>query len=108
MKITPQACRRITGAVEGLADPGCKTRWRKWAEQGHPSETRTDIPYDVASIALEALAVDERRIEERLAAEGLDEDVEADLLNDLGYIEAIQNALRSEGIGRSLGSRRMG
>jgi len=52
--------------------------------------------------------VDERRIEERLAAEGLDEDVEADLLNDLGYIEAIQNALRSEGIGRSLGSRRMG
>jgi len=29
-------------------------RWRKWAEQGHPNETRTDIPYDVASIALEA------------------------------------------------------
>jgi hypothetical protein len=63
-------------------------------------KVRTDVPYDIAAIALEALIAAEGRIEERLRTPGLDEDVEADLLNDLGYIQAIETALHAEGVGR--------
>jgi hypothetical protein len=100
MMITPQARRRITGAVRSLPDVSCQERWGAWAGQAAPNEIRADIPYDVAVIALEALTTAERSIEERLGKEGLDEDLEADLLNDLGYIQAIETTLRNEGIGR--------
>jgi hypothetical protein len=46
------------------------------------------------------LTAAERAIEQRLGQETLDDDLQADLLNDLGYVQAIENALRNEGIGR--------
>jgi hypothetical protein len=100
MKITPQARRRITEAVQALPDARSRDRWGAWAGQGESAVIRTDVPYDVAEIAFEALITAERSIEENLRKEGLDEDTEADLLNDLGYIEAIETEFRSEGIGR--------
>jgi hypothetical protein len=95
MMITPQARRRIAGAVRALQDMGAQDRWGAWAQQD-----RTDIPYEIAVIALEALVTAERMIEQQLGQKTLDEDAEADLLNDLGYIQAIETALRNEGIGR--------
>jgi hypothetical protein len=100
MMITPQARRRITGAVRALPEPGFQDQWRAWAGQAAPNEIRTDVPYDIAKIALEAITTAERDIEANLAKEGLDEDLEADLLNDLGYIQAIEKALRNEGVGQ--------
>jgi hypothetical protein len=100
MMITPQARRRISGAVRALPDPSSQERWGVWAGQTAPNEIRTDVPYDIAVIALEALTTAERSIEERLAKEGVDDDLEADLLNDLGYIQAIETTLRNEGIDR--------
>jgi hypothetical protein len=100
MMITPQACRRITGAVQALPDSHSRDRWGTWAQQARPNQIRTDVPYDVAAIALEALTTAERRIEEQLRQDALDEDLQADLLNDLGYIHAIESALRNEGVGR--------
>jgi len=54
----------------------------------------------VAVIALQALIAAQRRIEEQLRQDALDEDLEADLLNDLGYIQAIETAFRNEGLER--------
>jgi hypothetical protein len=100
MKITPQACRRIADAVQVLSDVRSRERWGAWARERVPEVIRTDVPYDVAAIALEALTTAERNIQERLAKEGLDEDIEADLLNDLGFVQAIETTLRQEGIER--------
>jgi hypothetical protein len=94
MMITPQARRRITGAVRAL-DPRSRERWESWAAtaDGVP-------PYDVAAIALRALEAAEKEACLRLDYEGLDEDTRADLANDLGYIQSIETALRAEGVGR--------
>jgi hypothetical protein len=100
MMITPQARRRIGGAVQSLPDTNARDRWGAWAQQAAPNAVRIDVPYEIAVIALEALVTAERGIEQQLGQEALDEDIEADLLNDLGYIQAIETALRNEGIER--------
>lgn len=99
MMITPQACRRITGAVRALSAPA-QERWTKWARAATPIQIRRDVPYEIAEIALEALIAAERAIHEELSREALDEGDQADLLNDLGYIQAIQSTIRNEGVGR--------
>jgi hypothetical protein len=100
MVITPQARRRITGAVRSLEDSQARDRWGAWAQGAAPNVSRADVPYDIAAIAHNALTAAAERIKERLGAVGLDEDLEADLLNDLGYVQAIEASLRKEGIGR--------
>lgn len=100
MVISPQACRRITAAVRELEDVHRQEQWGAWAIGGIPNQPRQDVPYYIAEIAFDALAVETGRIERLLRTAGLDEDDEADLLNDLGYIQAIQVALRNKGIGR--------
>jgi hypothetical protein len=98
--ITPQACRRITGAVQALPDHTRRDLWGAWTQGARPNQVRTDMPYDIASIALDALVTAERRIEEQLGQSTLNEDERADLLNDLGYVQGIETALRGEGDGR--------
>jgi len=99
MMITPQARRRIAGAVEALQDMRAREIWQAWAQHAGPSEIRTNVPYEIAEIALAALSADDRRIAEQLNGP-LDDDTQADLSNDLGYIRAIETALRAEGVGR--------
>lgn len=98
MMITPQARRRIDSAVHALSGAQ-RARWGDWAGKVAPNQIPTVVPYDIAEIALEALATAEREIETRLRG-GVDEDSEADLLNDLGYIQAIETTLRREGVGQ--------
>jgi hypothetical protein len=98
--ITPQARRRITAAVRDLPDLGSRDRWGVWAKESLPDRICTDVPDDVAAIALEALIGAERGVEAQLAEDALDEDRQADLLNDLGYIRSIAAVLRSEGLVR--------
>lgn len=98
MMITPQAQRRITWAV-GALDNRSRDRWGAWASAAAPNLIRTDVPYEIAIIAHNALVDAARKIQERLDA-GLDEDTEADLLNDLGFVQAIEATLRKEGVGR--------
>lgn len=102
MMITPQACRRIAGALGSLPDDSRRERWGKWSQGAASNQTRAEVPYDIASIALDALTADERRIREQLDS-ALDDDSRADLLNDLGYILSIEAALRNEGIGHHVG-----
>jgi hypothetical protein len=98
--ITPQARRGITAAVRDLPDSGSRDRWGVWAKESLPDRICTDVPDDVAAIALEALIGAERGVEAQLAEDALDEDRQADLLNDLGYIRSIAAVPRSEGLVR--------
>jgi hypothetical protein len=94
MMMTPQARRLITSAVRALPG-GSRDQWGVWVGQGSTDAIRTDIPQDIAEIALRALVVAEQHIEKQLGTDGLGEDAEADLLNDLGYIQSIETALRT-------------
>jgi hypothetical protein len=100
MTITPQARRRITAAVRDLPDSGSRDRWGVWAKESLPDRICTDVPDDVAAIALEALIGAERGVEAQRAEDALDEDRQADLRNDLGYIRSIAAVPRSEGLVR--------
>ena len=98
MMITPQARRRIAGAVRA----NCRTTGAQDNARSLGATGSVRIsPYEIAVIALEALVTAERMIDRTTARpKTLDEDAEADLLNDLSYIQAIETALRNEGIGR--------
>jgi hypothetical protein len=100
MVITPQAYRRISDAVRQLPNDRVIDQWGAWAIGGLPDKPRYDVPYYIAEIALEALTADEHRIQTKLDLPSLDEDIEGDLLNDLGYVQAIQASLRGQGVGR--------
>jgi hypothetical protein len=100
MMLTPQACRRITGAVEALPDMRARETWGAWTQEGAINQARADVPYEIAEIALDAIITLERDIERQLGDDTLDENQQADLLNDLGYVRAIEPALRNDGVGR--------
>jgi hypothetical protein len=100
MMITPQARRRITGAVRELDDPSARDRWSSWAATAPSDQHRTNVPYEIAAIALRALETAEKNIHQALGLQELDEDTRVDLANDLGYVQAIETAIRNEGIGR--------
>jgi hypothetical protein len=96
MKLTPQGRRLIGEAVGFLPDPSARDRWSTWAKEGDHAE----LPYPIAEIAVHALEAAGHRIEKQLGSGSLDEDSEADLLNKLGYIRAIETALRRENVSR--------
>ncbi len=95
MIITPQACRRITAAVSAL--PVARRQvWTSWV--GASDAPRTEIPYDVAIVARDALVMAKHEIEKELGRAPIDEDREADLLNDLGYVQSIETELLAQGL----------
>lgn len=96
MMLTPQARRLTAAAVRALPDTKAREKWHAWEARVSSSE----LPYDVAAIVLDALNMAASELEKRLEAASLDEDTEADTLNELGYIHAIQKTLRREGVGR--------
>ncbi len=95
MILTPQAQRLVAHAVRDLNDPA-QWRWEAWTrEVGNRQE---HIPPDVAEIVLDALRLAQGRLEDRLANPEITEDDEADLLNDLAYVQAIKGTLLNEGL----------
>lgn len=94
MIFTPRARRRISDAVQTL-DPASESWWKTWAHAIVPNH-QADAPPDMALIALRSLIRVEQKIEERLNQEVLDDDLKADLLNDLGYVRGIKAALLKE------------
>jgi hypothetical protein len=63
-------------------------------------ESQAELPNPVAEIALHALDAAAHRIEKQFGSASLNEGLEADMLNDLGYIRAIATTLHREGIKR--------
>lgn len=92
--LTPQARRRIGLAVEAL-QADARDRWEAWAQEAEPNAARSDVPYEIAAIAIEALGEAQRDIEQQLGQEAVADDQRADLSNDLGYIQAIKTALHT-------------
>jgi hypothetical protein len=91
MILTPQAQRLVAEAVREL--PGqARDKWRSWSE----CHTGGRLPEDLAPIALSALELIAGRIEQRLAITSISEDEEMDLLNELGFVQAIAGQLRHE------------
>ncbi len=93
MILTPRAKRVVSEAMRALpSGSAARDRWYSWAEYPNAYE----IPSDLVPLVQEALSFIERACEARLNFRPLNEDEEADLLNDLGYIRAIENELRRE------------
>ena len=87
MHLSPKAYRLVAEAVQSLAFEQCMV-WHEWStrEQGALSTA-------AALVAQEALRLKEQKLREALEADSLDEDAEADLANDLGFISAIERDL---------------
>jgi hypothetical protein len=98
MIITPKDRRLIGEAIMLLSD-ATRDQWSEWAHGFGVSENASDVPYEISDIALQALNAAVHDIEWRLQRHDLHEDARSDLLNDLGYIQAVQESLRSENVG---------
>jgi hypothetical protein len=98
MVLTPKDRRFIGNATLLLSDTD-RERWRDWTRQYGITDTASQVPYEIAEIALRALVDAERDLEWRLQRPYLHEDARSDMVNDLGYIQAIQESLRTENVG---------
>jgi hypothetical protein len=90
MMLTPRARRTVSAAVEQLSDSDLRDKWRAWERRGATGE----LPSEITAIARDALHLAERNLQKRLDTASLDENEEADILNDLGYIHAIETGLK--------------
>ena len=99
MVITPKVRRLIAEGVALLPDP-MRDRWNEWARPFEITESASEVPYEIADLALQALTAAEQDIEWRLQRPNLHEDARSDMLNDLGDIRAIQATIRAENVGQ--------
>ncbi len=93
MRLTPQAYRLVAEAMKS-ASYAERSSWESWLATGFSPDR--DMPFDVVSEVRGALSRIERTILQKLHDERPDDDREADLLNDLGYVRAIDVDLKRE------------
>jgi hypothetical protein len=98
MVITTNARRFISDAVSLLSDSD-RDRWREWTRQYGVVDPASEMPYEIAEIALRALVAAECDLKWRLQQPNLHEDARSDIVNDFGYIQAIQDSIRAENVG---------
>lgn len=83
MKLTPQASRLLSGLM-----------------REHPDVRKAlsveDLPAEMIPVAHEALQQHVRELQTRLDHEKLSDDEESDLLNELGYVMAVDKDLVHE------------
>jgi hypothetical protein len=89
MILSVKARRFISAAVDQLLDDYVRDVWRAFER-----EPDRGVSPKVADAALRALERAERSIALRLKSENLDENEEADLANDLYFIQAVQSDLK--------------
>jgi len=89
MKLSAKARRFVAEAVADLPDAGSQATWRVFERA--PGE---DVAPDVAAEALRALESAKRDITLRLERGQLPPDEQADLGNDLRFIQSIESDLR--------------
>ena len=94
MLLTPKAHRFVCEAIRDLPDAGARERLRSWMHQS----TTESMPPDIASLALTALERFETWMRECLEASRANEDKEAELINDIRFVQAIESDLRKAGI----------
>jgi hypothetical protein len=96
MRFTPQSYRLVAEAINGMPSQA-RHAWDAWhAPPLSRPDLTIDMPFDVVSLAHDALSRVERNILSRLYEESLSDDAEADLLNELGYVRALDKELKRE------------
>lgn len=98
MVLSPKDRRLITDAVALISDPA-RDRWREWIRSFNAADLASEVPYEIADIALQALSAAERDTEWRLRGDYLHEDARADMLNDLALIRSIRLSIRAANVG---------
>jgi hypothetical protein len=91
MKLSSRARRFVTEAVMDLSDDQVTSIW-----QAFEHRTGDHLSRDVAYAALRALEHAESDLPRRLTKGIADEDEYSDLVNDLGFIQAIEGDLRQQ------------
>jgi hypothetical protein len=92
VRLSPKAVLFIRSALEEPdADP-----LRQAVVDLEPDPWARDLTPRAAEIALEILVFAEEKMRRALDAPGLDEDDEADLLNDLGFVDSVEACLRKQ------------
>lgn len=94
----PRDRRRIGDTLRALGDQEALRTWETWVNMFMVNQPSTRAPYEIAALALRALLADESNIKRQLDADP-DEDSWADLVNDLGYVQAIKEELLAENVG---------
>jgi hypothetical protein len=94
MKLSQKAHRFVAEAIRDLPDPGARDRLRSWMRRPL-GET---LPPDIAALTLTALERFETWMKECLETANADEDRRADLINDIRFVQTIENDLRKEGV----------
>jgi hypothetical protein len=94
MKLSPKAHRFVVEAIRDLPDPTARDRLRSWMRR----PAGENLPPDIASLTLAALERFETWMQECLEASRADEDRQADLVNDIRFVQAIESDLRKEGV----------
>lgn len=92
MKLSVPARRMISYGVSRLNDEEARVAWSKWLER-HPDD---DLPPHIIAIAARSVAILESQILGAIAAKKFTDETEGDILNDLGYVRAIESDLRKE------------
>jgi hypothetical protein len=94
MKLTPKAHRFVAEAIRDLPDARARDRLRAWIQRS-PDEV---LPPDIASLTLTALERFETWLTECLRTPKLDDDRQAEIINDIRFIQAIESDFRKEGV----------
>jgi hypothetical protein len=92
MKLSASARRIISYGVSRLKDEEALAAWSRWQKR-HPDG---ELPTDIVAIAARSIAILESEILGAIATKKYAEEMEGDILNDLGYVRAIESDLRKE------------
>lgn len=92
MKLPAKALRLVSALVSSLADGDARVRLTKWLQR-HSDE---DMPNDIRVLVLAVLTNGARHLEHALDSGRLNEDQEADVLNDLGYLQSLGTAIKMD------------
>lgn len=90
MKLSPKAQRFVIEAARGLKDSGAKDRLLSWISRA----PQTDLPDDIAPTTLAALESLEAWMMTRLEASRSDENQEAEIINDIRFIQTLERGLK--------------
>jgi hypothetical protein len=94
MKLSLKAHRFVAEAIRDLPDPVDRDRLRSWMRR----PAGENLPPEIAVLTLAALERFEIWMKECLEAAPTDEDRQADLVNDIRFVQAIESELRKEGV----------
>jgi hypothetical protein len=94
MKLSQKAHRFVAEAIRDLPDPSARDRLRSWMQRS----AGENLPPEIAALTLTALERFEIWMKECLEMSRADADRQADLINDIRFVQAIESDLRREGV----------